>query len=61
MQNAQVVSRPFHALSNGALVFAANLIHIMYSSTGKWVILFSENVIALNLYFLHLGLNLQEN
>jgi hypothetical protein len=39
MQNAHVVSRPkCHALSNGALIFAASSV----LCTGKWMQLFTE-------------------
>jgi hypothetical protein len=48
MQNVHVVSRPeFHALSNGALVFA--LISIL--CTGKGIKLFREALLAFNLHF----------
>jgi hypothetical protein len=58
MQNAQVASiQKFHVLSNGALVFAVSLI----LCTGKWRKLFTEALLAFNLHFQHMGLNLQEN
>ncbi len=48
MQNDRVVSRPvFHALSNGALVFAVSRI----LCTGKWRKLFTETLLAFNLTF----------
>jgi hypothetical protein len=57
MQNVHVVSRPeFHVLSNGALAFAVRLI----LCTGKWIKHFTETVLAFNLHFQHIGLNLQE-
>jgi hypothetical protein len=57
MQIVQYVSRPgFHALSNGALAFAASQI---LCGTGKWSKLFTGSVLAFNLYFQQLGLNLQ--
>jgi hypothetical protein len=41
MQNENFVSRPFHALSNGALVFDVNKSNILYrkidiTSRGNW-------------------------
>jgi hypothetical protein len=58
MQIAHVVSRPeFHYLSNGALVFALNVI----LCTEKWNKHFTETVLAAKLHFKHTGLNLQEN
>jgi hypothetical protein len=50
MQNVNVVSRPFHVLSNGALVFAVSLI----LCTGKWIKLFTEKELEFNLYFQHI-------
>ncbi len=51
-------SRPkFHALSNGALVFAVSLI----LCTEKLIKLFTETVLAFNLHFQNIGINLQEN
>jgi hypothetical protein len=58
MQNVHVVSRPgFHALSNGALLTAVS--HIL--CTGKWMKLFRETWLAINLHFQHIELNLEEN
>jgi hypothetical protein len=58
MQNVHVVSRPgFLVLSNGAFVFAVSLI----LCTGKWRKHFTGTVLAFNLHFHQLGLNLQEN
>ncbi len=57
MQNVHVVSRPkFYVLSNDALVLAASLI----LCTGKWRKLFTETVLAFNLHFQQLGINLQK-
>jgi hypothetical protein len=54
MQNVHVVPRPeFHALSNGALVFADSRI----LCTGKWIQVFAETVHAFNLNFQELGLH----
>jgi hypothetical protein len=56
MQNVHVVSRPtFYVLSNGALVFHVSLI----LCTGKWIQLLTETLLAINLHFQHIGLNLQ--
>ncbi len=58
MQNVHAVSTPgFHALSNGALVFAVSQI----LCTGKWRKLITEAVLAFNLHFQHIGLSFQEN
>ncbi len=58
MQNFHVVSRPkFHALSNGELAFALSLILCAW----KWIKLFTEIVLGVNLHFQQLGLNLNEN
>jgi hypothetical protein len=58
MRNVRVVSRPkFYVLSNGALVFGVSLV----LCTGKWIQLFTETVLAINLHFQHIKLNLQEN
>jgi hypothetical protein len=55
MQNVHVAYRPFPALSNsnGALAFAISVI----LCTGK----FTEAVLAFNLHFQQLGINLQGN
>jgi hypothetical protein len=54
MRNVHCVSRPlFSALSNGALVFAVNLI----ICTGKCINRFKETVLAFNLNFQQIGLN----
>jgi hypothetical protein len=42
---------------NGVLGFDVSLL----LCTGKWSKLFTEALLALNLHFQHLGLNLQEN
>jgi hypothetical protein len=57
MQNVHVISRLFHVFSNSALDFAASLI----LCTGKWIKLFTETLLAFNLHFQQIGLNLQEN
>jgi hypothetical protein len=58
MRNIRAVFRlKFHAQSNGALVFAVGPI----LCTGKWMHLFTETVLAVNLPFQPIGLNLQEN
>jgi hypothetical protein len=58
MQNNNVVSKPeFHVLSNSSLDFTASL--ILY--IGKWIKSLIETVLAFNLHFQHIGLNLQEN
>jgi hypothetical protein len=60
MQNVNIVTRPkFHVISNGGLVFGVSLILIL--CRGKWTKIFTETVLASNLYFQHIGLNLQEN
>ncbi len=52
MQNIHVVSRQkCHVPSNSALALPC---------TGKWIKLFTEIVLALNLHFQHIGLNLLE-
>jgi hypothetical protein len=57
IQNIHVVSRlKFHVLSNCVLVFDVSLI----LCTGKWIKLFTETVLAFNLHFQHIGLNIQE-
>ncbi len=58
MQNVHVVSRPeFQVLSNGAIGLGVSLV----LCTGKWIELFTETLLAFNLHFQHIGLNLQEN
>ncbi len=59
MQNAHVPRPEFNVLSNsnGAIVFTASPI----LRTGNWIKPFAGIVLALNLDFQHLGLNLQEN
>jgi hypothetical protein len=52
-----VVFRPFHALSNGELLFAGSLI----LGTGKLIKLVTGTVLAFNLHFQHIELSLQEN
>ncbi len=57
MQSGHVASSlNFHAVVNGALVFAVG--PIFY--TGKWITLFTETVYAFNLLFQQIELNLQE-
>ncbi len=59
MQNDSADSRPkFDVISNGALVFSVPKPNIL---TGKWIKLFFETVLAFNLHFQHIGLNLREN
>jgi hypothetical protein len=58
MQNVHAISRLFHVLSNGALVFTISLIILC---TGKWIELFAETLLAFNLHFQLIGINLQEN
>jgi hypothetical protein len=58
MLSVHAVSSPkFHVLSNGALAFGVSLI----LCTGKWIKHFTETVLAFNLHFQQLGLNLDEN
>jgi hypothetical protein len=52
-----ILDQDFHALSNGALVFAVSLI----LCPGKWSKLFPETDLAFNLHFKQLGLHWQEN
>jgi hypothetical protein len=57
MQNVHVDPRPdFHVISNGALAFAVSQI----LCTGKWIKLFTGSVLAFNLHFQHVGINLHE-
>ncbi len=52
------VFRPdeIHALSNGAHVFAVSL-----KCPGKWMKLFTKNLLPFKLHFQHIRLNFQEN
>jgi hypothetical protein len=52
-----VLVQNFYVLSNGEFAFAACL----KLCTGKWIKLFTEAVLALNLHFEHIRLNLLES
>jgi hypothetical protein len=58
MQSVNVVSRAkFHVISKGVFGLALSLI----LCTGKWIELVIETLVAFNLYFQPIGLNLHEN
>jgi hypothetical protein len=74
MRNVNVFSRlKFYVLSNGAIAFAVIFCTVCLSCmscivclilctvNSKWIKLFIETVLAFNLHFKYIGLNLQEN
>ncbi len=57
IQNINAISRPnFHVISNGSLICAVSLIFC----AGKLIKLFTETVLAFNMLFQHIGLNLRK-